>query len=120
MKIFILIVLTLFSACRSYQTTKTVVDPWHGRFLHPSGKFTLILNHFSDEFIAIDIFKEKQKAPVASFFGDIKGSSVLVKDRTDPDCNFILQTANSGIEVSDQCHGTGEIDGLYKRIGDKI
>ena len=120
MKIFILLTLALFSSCRSNQTTKTVVDPWHGKFLHPSGEFTLILNHYSDELIAIDIFKEKQKAPVASFFGDIKGSSVLVKDRTDPHCNFILQAVSSGIEVSDQCHGTGEIDGIYKRIGDKI
>jgi len=120
MKIFTLLVLALFFSCRSYQITKTVVDPWHGTFLHTSGEFTLVLNHFGQEIVAIDIFEKGKKDSRNSFFGDIKGSSVLVKDRTDPNCNFIFQAVNSGVEVSERCHGTGEIDGLYKRIGDKI
>jgi hypothetical protein len=120
MKIFILLVLILFSACKSHQATEAVIDPWHGTFLHTSGEFTLVLNHFDKEAVAIDIFEKGKKDSRNSFFGDIKGSSVLVKDRTDPNCNFIFQTINSGVEISERCHGTGEIDGLYKRIGDKI
>lgn len=120
MKRFILIMLILFSACRSHQTTKAVIDPWNGTFLHTSGEFTLVLNHFDKEAVAIDIFEKGKKNSRNSFFGEVKGYSVIVKDRTDPDCNFIFQTVNSGVEVSEQCHGTGEIDGVYKRIGDKI
>lgn len=120
MKIFILLMMMLFSSCKSNQTTKTVVDPWHGTFLHSSGEFTLSLKHFGEEVVDAEFFAKGKKRPVAFFFADIQGDTAIFKDRTDPRCKLILKIAELGIDVSDQCHGTGEIDGSYKRIGDKI
>jgi hypothetical protein len=114
MKIFILLVFILFSSCRSYQIAKTVVDPWHGTFLHQSGKSTLVLNHFDKEVVEIDLLEDSQTRPIG-FFGNIKGNIAIFKDRTDSQCKLIFQAVNEGIIFTDQCHGTGESDGLYKR-----
>jgi hypothetical protein len=114
MKIFILIVLTLFSACRSYQVTRPLIDPWHGTFIHQSGKSTMVLNHFDKEAVAIDILEDSQARP-QGFFANIKGNIATFKDRTDSKCKLIFQAVNEGIIFTDQCHGTGESDGLYKR-----
>jgi len=117
MKKFFISLLVIISSCRSHHEIKTEVDPWHGTYLHPSGKFILILNHFDTEAVAGDVFEKNQKDSRNSFFADIKGNTAIFKDRTDPGCKLILQAISGEIHLSDQCHGTSEIDGVYKRTG---
>lgn len=118
MKIFFLFVITFVSSCRSHNEVKHPVDPWHGTYLHSSGKFILLLNHFDKEAVAVDIIEQGKKKSQASFFADIKDDTAIFKDRTDPDCKLTLQIKDKGINLIDQCHGTGDIDGLYMRTGD--
>lgn len=117
MKIFFLSLLIIISSCRSHYDIKTVVDPWHGNYLHTSGEFTLILNHFDTEAVAGDVFEKNQKDSRNSFFAEIKGNTAIFKDRTDPDCKLTLKAINGEIHLFDQCHGISEIDGVYKRTG---
>lgn len=119
MQKYILVVLFLvLTSCRSNHTPPAPIDPWHARYQHTSGKFHLILNHFSDEAVAVDILEHAKNTPRNIFFADIKTDMAIFEDRTDPNCRFVLKKTNEGIVLSDQCNGTGEIDGLYKRIGD--
>lgn len=112
----IIFLLTFIIACSHppITTQKSASDPWHGTFIHQSGKATLVLNHFDKEAVSIDIFEGSQTKP-QGFFADIKGNVATFKDRIDPQCKLIFQVINEGIIFSDQCHGTGDIDGLYKR-----
>jgi hypothetical protein len=118
MKIFSLIILLFFFSCRSHHDPKLPIDPWHGTYLHSSGKFTLALNHFDKEAVSVDIIEQGNKDLQGSFFADIKDGAAIFKDRTDPDCKIILQIKDDRINLTDLCHGTGDIDGLYMRTGD--
>lgn len=75
----------------------------------------MVLNHFERESVAIDILEDSSPRP-QGFFANIKGNIAIFKDRTDSKCKLIFQAVNEGIIFTDQCHGTGESDGLYKRI----
>jgi hypothetical protein len=112
------IVVAIFLTITSCQSNRTPIDPWHARYQHESGKFYLILNHFRDDAVAVDVIEQGQKKPRNMYFAELKADLAIFNDRTDSDCRFILKKTDKGIVISDQCHGTGEIDGLYKYIGD--
>ncbi len=115
MKLLLLSIFTVACSHPLIPPQKQVSDPWHGTFLHPSGKVTIVLNHFEKEAISIDILDKSQMRP-QGFFAYIKDSIATFKDRTDPQCKLIFQAVNEGIIFTDQCHGTGDNDGLYKRV----
>jgi len=71
-----------------------------------------------DESVAVDVIEKGQKKPHSMFFADIKADMATFQDKTEPSCRLILKSTEKGIIFSDECNGTGEIDGLYKRIGD--
>ncbi len=113
------ILLIALTSCRSNQASIPPIDPWHGHYVHVTGKFNLVLDHFMKESVSVDIFEEGQKRPHSSFFAEFKGTDeAMFQDRREPDCRVFLKNADEGIVVRDQCGGTGEADGLYKRIGD--
>jgi hypothetical protein len=113
--IFVLLLLVFTSCLSNYAP----VDPWHARYQHTSGKFYLLLNHFTDDAVAVDVIEQGQKKPRNIFFAEIKEDMAIFKNRTDPDCRFILKKTDKGFVVSDQCYGgVSEIDGLYKYVGD--
>jgi hypothetical protein len=113
------ILLLALTSCRSNHVSTLQIDPWHGRYMHSSGKFNLILDHFMKESVSVDILEQGLKRPHSSFFAEFKGADeAMFQDRREPDCRVLLKNTNEGIVVRDQCGGTGEADGLYKRIGD--
>lgn len=115
----LLIFLFTFISCRSNHTLAPQIDPWHGRYMHSSGKFNLVLDHFMKESVSVDIHEQGLKRPHSSFFAEFKGDDeAMFQDRREPDCRVLLKNTNEGIVVRNQCGGTGEADGLYKRIGD--
>lgn len=93
-------------------------DPWSGRFLHHSGKFELVLDHFDKDATIAKIFEFPRvngERPHAMFSADIQKDKAIFQSR-DPSCRVELQVADQGIIVSDFCHGTGEDEGLYRII----
>lgn len=119
MQKYILVVLFLvFTSCRSNHSPVAPIDPWHARYQHTSGKFYLLLNHFTDDAVSVDVIEQGQKKPRNIFFADIQADTAIFQARNEPNCRYILKNTDKGIVLSDQCNGTGEIDGLYKRIGD--
>lgn len=114
-----LVFLLTFISCRSNHPPAPQIDPWHGRYMHFSGKFNLVLDHFMKESVSVDIFEQGLKRPHSSFFAEFKGADeAMFQDRREPDCRVFLKNSDEGIIVRDQCGGTGEANGLYKRIGD--
>lgn len=76
----------------------------------------MFLDHFSAEAVSVDIFYTSQPNKFAGrFFADIQDDEATFKDRTDTNCRITLKSTNAGMVILDQCHGTGKIDGLYKR-----
>ncbi len=117
-KYIIFLLLLVFTSCRSNHTPAALIDPWHARYQHTSGKFYLLLNHFTDDAVAVDVIEYGKKKPRNMYFAEVKADLAIFRDRTDSDCRFILKKTDKGIVISEQCHGTGEIDGLYKYIGE--
>lgn len=120
MNISILSILLLaLTSCRSNHISTPPIDPWHGRYMHSSGKFNLVLDHFMKESVSVDIIEQGQKRPHGSFFAELKGlDEAIFQDLREPDCRVFLKSTDEGIVVMNKCGGTAEADGLYKRIGD--
>ncbi len=75
----------------------------------------MVLNRFASDAVAVDIIDADMARP-QGFFATITGDIAIFRDRTDPGCRLLFQVVQGGIFFTDQCHGTGEVDGLYKRV----
>lgn len=115
MKTFILLVLGLVASCSSRQTADTNMDPWQGTFLHTETDSRMVLNRFASDAVSVDIIEEDMARP-QGFFATITGDTAIFRDRTDPRCRLLFRVVLDGIFFTDQCHGTGEGDGLYRRV----
>jgi hypothetical protein len=97
-------------------------DPWQGRYRHFSGKFELVLKHFSPKYLDVEVVRVPivpGQRPHAYFFAVIKGSGHAVfQAPSERDCRVELDQAENGILLSDFCHGTGEDVGLYRSVSE--
>ena len=99
-KYIIAVLFLVFTSCRSNHTSTAPIDPWHARYQHTSGKFYLLLNHFTDDAVAVDVLEQGQKKPRNIFFADIQADTAIFQDRTEPNCRYILKNTEKGIRTS--------------------
>ena len=126
-KLLFLVLIFSLLACATVKTEEKIQPPqkpldlWHGRFLHVSKKYILVLNHFSPESVSVDIFanpSQPDNRPQTYFFGDIKGDRAVFDDFRKEGCEMEIRQTLEGPTFWERCHGFGEDVGLYKRMKD--
>jgi hypothetical protein len=104
----------IFSSC---STLKPVRDPWNEKYIHHSGKYELIFDHFGKNMVEVNTFEVPRSAterPRMSFFAEIKENKLVYQAMREPDCRIEFSKIDEGIMVDEHCHGTGEDVGLYR------
>jgi hypothetical protein len=112
--------LFLLSACVTGKGVVNIArDPWNGKYQHISGKFDLILDRISKEFVEVDIFelpRSNVQRAKTSFVADVKDDKAIFQAGRGEKCRVELQIVDRGVMISDFCNGTGEDVGLYRQI----
>lgn len=102
--------------CSSDNKKLLKIDPWNGKYLHFSQKFEMLLNHISEESVAVDIYPVFQPDKFTSnFFAEIKNNEAIFTDRYNPNCRVNLTSTSEGIIVTNHCGGDNKDSGLYTR-----
>lgn len=125
MKWFLLILFLIFAGlgCATKKVAQDKpakpVDPWHGKYVHETGKYELVFEHFAPEYVTADITDTANNQKTLSIFVTISGRMAIHKDRTDPDCRLEFKVYSDGVLYNDFCHNMTDDIGFYYRSENK-
>lgn len=91
-------------------------DPWNRKYIHFSGKYELVFEHFAEKMVSVDTFeipRSDKDRPRMSFFAEIKENKLVYQALREADCRVEFRIVDTGIILDNFCHGTGEDAGLY-------
>lgn len=115
--------LLLLPACTTGKhASENLRDPWNGNYLHHSGRYMLMFEHFGEKMVEVKTFKmprSNNDRPRMCFFAELKDNKLVYQAIREPDCRIAFQRVEAGIMVDDNCHGNGEDAGLFNFIESK-